>query len=344
MARVTHALVVPGLQPGDGSSRARRMVTMIVGRDGPGAPVCLDEETPMRHAVGIDVGGTFIKAALVSETGEVKKRTKIETAAAGGAGEIENRIGQAYGDLAEPGLAGVGIGVPGMVRMDSGVVVQSPNIPAWKNYEARRRLGDRLGLEVIVDNDANMAAIAEGWKGAGAGLRSFMMITLGTGIGAGIVLDGKLWHGDAGRAGELGHVIVEPGGAECGCGARGCVERYASADGMRRIAGQMGLEADIPRIMELADGGDAAAVKVFEEAGRSLGLALSGWFNLMDVRSIIVGGGASPALRLLRPHIMDVLRVSVYGVEEQEFRIVPAQLGEDAGVLGAAACCFLHGR
>jgi glucokinase len=171
-----------------------------------------------------------------------------------------------------------------------------------------------------------------------------MMITLGTGIGAGIILDGKLWHGDTGRAGELGHVIVEPGGAECGCGSRGCVERYASADGMRRLAREAGLEADVPRIMELADEGDPVALKVFETAGRSLGIALSGWFNLMDVRSVIVGGGASPSLRLLRPHALDVLGTAVYGVDVKELRIIPAQLGEDAGVLGAAACCFHPGR
>jgi glucokinase len=112
----------------------------------------------MTLAIGIDVGGTFIKAALVSEAGEIKKRTRIETGASGGVAEIESRIGKVHGDLSVSGLAGVGIGVPGMVRVDDGVVVQSPNIPAWKGYEARQRLAGRLGLEVIVDNDANMAS------------------------------------------------------------------------------------------------------------------------------------------------------------------------------------------
>jgi glucokinase len=295
----------------------------------------------MTSTVGIDIGGTFIKAALVSGEGRVLRRARVASGVEGGADEIERRVEEAVGELGGGGIRGVGIGVPGMVRMDDGVVVRSPNIPAWNEYPARERLGARLGLGVVVDNDANMAALGEGWVGAGRGAGSFMMITLGTGIGAGIVLGGRLWHGDTGRAGEFGHVIVEPGGAPCGCGGRGCVERYASADGMRRLASELGLEADVPDIMALAGKGDPAARRVFETAGGMLGIALGAWFNIMDVRTVIVGGGAAPALRLMLPHLRDALARSVYGVEPGQLRIVPAELGEEAGVIGSARSAML---
>jgi len=290
----------------------------------------------MTSTVGIDIGGTFIKAALVSGEGKVMRRARVASGVEGGADEIERRVEEAVGELGGGGVRGVGIGVPGMVRMDDGVVVRSPNIPAWNDYPARERLSARLGIGVVVDNDANMAALGEGWVGAGRGTPSFMMITLGTGIGAGIVLGGRLWHGDTGRAGEFGHVIVEPGGAPCGCGGRGCVERYASADGMRRLASELGIEADVPEIMALAGKGDPAARRVFETAGGMLGIALGAWFNITDVRTVIVGGGAAPALRLMLPHVRDALARSVYGVEAGQLRLVPAELGEDAGVIGSA--------
>lgn len=294
----------------------------------------------MKYAVGIDIGGTFIKGALVSANGEIVKREKSPTGVEFGVEGIESRIETVFRTLKNSDVIGVGIGVAGMVNFSRGVVVQSPNIPSWKNYEAKDRLKKRLGIEVVIDNDANLAALGEGWKGSGIGLKNFMMITLGTGIGAGIILGGKLWHGDTGRAGEFGHVVVEPNGAECGCGGKGCVERYASADGIRRLAREAGIVADVPELVKMADDGDNKAIRVFEEAGRKLGLALSAWFNIMDVRCVIVGGGAAPSLRLMELAMWEVIEESVYGVRRDELKVIRATLGDDAGVIGGAISCF----
>ncbi|MFH1436018.1 MAG: ROK family protein [Pseudomonadota bacterium] len=298
----------------------------------------------MPFAIGIDVGGTFVKAGLVDEAGAVAMRAERPTNAAAGEHEIEKGILAIVSELkaaAPAAPAGVGIGVPGMVRIAEGIVARSPNIACWKDYRAKERLEAALGETVILDNDANMAAVAEGWTGAGKGIRSFLAVTLGTGIGSGIVLDGRLWHGDTGRAGELGHLVVEPGGAECGCGGRGCVERYASADGMRRLAREAGLDVDVPALMALAAGGSVPARDVFRTAGRSLGSALGAWFNMTDVRTVIVGGGALPSLPFLLPHVREVLSCSVYGVEESELRILEAGLGADAGIIGSARSAML---
>jgi len=294
----------------------------------------------VKYAVGIDIGGTFIKGALVSANGEIVKREKSPTGVEFGVEGIESRIETVFRTLKNSDVIGVGIGVAGMVNFSRGVVVQSPNIPSWKNYEAKDRLKKRLGIEVVIDNDANLAALGEGWKGSGIGLKNFMMITLGTGIGAGIILGGKLWHGDTGRAGEFGHVVVEPNGAECGCGGKGCVERYASADGIRRLAREAGIVADVPELVKMADDGDNKAIRVFEEAGRKLGLALSAWFNIMDVRCVIVGGGAAPSLRLMELAMWEVIEESVYGVRRDELKVIRATLGDDAGVIGGAISCF----
>jgi len=297
----------------------------------------------MREVIGIDVGGTFIKAGAVSGEGRILRRAKVATGVEGGVAEIEERMAEVFRRLFLPGVCAAGVGVPGMVRFADGVVVRSPNIPPWRDYPAARVLSEQLGVPVSVDNDANMAALGEGWTGAGKGTASFLMITLGTGIGSGVILDGELWHGDTGRAGEFGHVVTDPGGAPCGCGGRGCVERYASASGIRRLAEERGLRLDVPELMERARGGDAAARGVFETAGRALGLALAAWFNLMDVRSVIVGGGALPALEPMGPHIRKVLEEGVYGVPAGELRITGALLGEDAGIVGAARAALAGG-
>jgi len=295
----------------------------------------------VREAIGIDIGGTFIKAAAIDGEGRVLRRAKAPTGVEGGARLVEERICAAVDGLRSPATAAAGIGVPGMVRWPEGVVAQSPNIPPWRDYPAAAALGARIGLPVTVDNDANMAALGESWTGGGRGVASFMLVTLGTGIGAGIVLEGRLWHGDTGRAGELGHVVVDPGGAACGCGGRGCVERYASASGMRRLAAEAGLALDVPELLALAGAGDERARAVFAEAGRRLGLALAAWFNLMDVRCVVVGGGALPALEAMEPSLRGALGEAVYGVSPRELAVVEATLGEDAGIIGCARAAFL---
>lgn len=301
-------------------------------------------------AIGVDIGGTFIKAGVVSQTGRILKQVMVPSGVKGGVEAIESRIKEAVEELVsfDGNVCGVGVGVPGMIDVKRGIVVSSPNIPCWKNYRAVERLSSVVRFEVVVDNDANLAAVAEGWIGAGKSIKNFMMITLGTGIGCGIILNGELWHGDTGRAGEFGHVIVKGGGARCGCGSRGCIERYASASGLRRMAKQAGINVDVPELIKMLRRGDKKAARVFKKAGEMLGLAFAAWFNITDVRTVIVGGGALPAFKYMLPHIRHILRTGVYGLKWSDFRFTKAVLGKDAGTVGSARYAMIkflnHGR
>jgi glucokinase len=222
------------------------------------------------------------------------------------------------------------------VHAKEGVVKLSPNIPCWKDYPARERLERVLGVRVRLDNDANCAAVAEGWIGAGRGTPSFLLLTLGTGVGGGVMLDGRIWRGESGRGGEVGHVVVEPDGSPCGCGSRGCLETVASSQGILRMASEAGLSAGVEELAILARSGDVRAASLFSRAGSALGIAIAGWLNTLDVHTIIIAGGVLPALDLIEPSIRAEVGERAYGLDRSALRILPASLGADAGIVGAA--------
>jgi len=304
-----------------------------------------------RPVLAVDVGGTNIRGARVAPDGRFLARHRVPNPVARGEEAILDALAGLCRTLAgRSSPAVVGVGIPGAVLPVRGVVASSPNVPCWHDTPIGPQLAARLGLRVVIDNDANLHALGEQWRGAGRGIPNLLLATLGTGIGGGIILDGRLWHGDGGRAGELGHTVVDPEGPPCNCGATGCVEAYASATGIVRAwRRRHGVRENRPRpgdrrvlrdtpatIAARARKGDPRALAVFAEAGRALGIAVATWLQILDVRTVIFGGGVSGALDLLEPLIRIELERRLWGLDASKIRLLRAELGDDAGILGAA--------
>lgn len=307
--------------------------------------------------IGIDLGGTDIKGGLVATDGRVVYETKIPTEADLGPDHVMDRMAElvhrlvAHTDLP---VSGVGIGVPGQVLVDEGVLVEAPNLRGMDSIPIAREMERRLSLPVILDNDANVAALGEFAFGAGRGTQQMMMVTLGTGVGGGLILDGRIYRGARGGAGEFGHTVVEADGEVCGCGRQGCVEAYVGTMGLlnsveRRLKmkgtsslSAIPVEERQPRdISEAADAGDEMAQTVLASAGHMLGVALGSVANLLNLEKIVVGGGVAAAgERILGPARVALsetaLKVSLDSVE-----IVAAQLGNAAGLAGAARLAMM---
>ena len=327
---------------------------------------------------GIDLGGTSIRVGLYDRDMRLLSSRSMPTRVAAGpqsnVEEMADLLRALAGEQAATGcpveVLGMGIGSPGPIDLRSGVLGLLPNLQGWENFPLRDALAEATGLAVVLESDANAAAIAE-WKlGAGraTGLQSLAMMTLGTGVGSGLILDGKVWHGIFGMGGEVGHTIVQAGGLLCGCGSRGCLEMYASANAVLRFAhaaaaapeataAMRALAADPAmtprRIAELAEAGDSGARGVFERLGRYLGLGIANLINTLDLPMIVVGGGVASAWPLFAPAMFEAVRENsvVYRLLEPTQRetmepdrtyIRPAMIGPSAGLLGAALLPRLH--
>ena len=297
--------------------------------------------SPTRRLVGIDVGGTNIAAGAVLSTGEIVGRaTTPFDNALGAEGLCDAMAGLARELEVEDAL---GIGVAGLIDHAGGRVEASPNLHAIEQIPLCAMLAERLGLareNVLLENDANVAALGEAWLGAGRDESHSMTVTLGTGIGGGIVLDGKLYSGPGGMAGEIGHVTVDPNGPLCGCGARGCDETLASGRNAQRRAREAGLPkespGDIVRVTQMAREGDADSERLLRDIGRDLGRGLATAVSLLDIRCYVIGGGFGAALDCLEPGIREGLDERAFGERLKSIRLLPAELGSDAGWIGAA--------
>jgi glucokinase len=318
-------------------------------------------------SIGVDLGGTNLRVAAVDEQGAVLETTATDTAVARGRDTVIGEMCQAILALRDrfqqgAALVGVGIGVPGIIDMHTGLLRESPNLPGWGDYPVREEIERRLHTRILLENDANAAALGEFWMGAARDVPSMCMYTLGTGVGGGLVLDGHIWHGMTGMAGELGHSTVYPEGAPCGCGNRGCLEQYASATAIRRLAREAvaggeacalsrALAADpqlsAQEIYQLARDGDAAAQSVFARVGEALGIAVASGINALNLPMYVIGGGVSAAWEAFAPVMMRTIRARsfVYKATNPEAPpgpagtatvITRAHLGADAGLLGAA--------
>ncbi|HEX9697423.1 MAG TPA: ROK family protein [Actinomycetota bacterium] len=304
-------------------------------------------------AIGIDVGGTKIAAAVVGDDGAIIARDAIATAA-----DAPNAIATGIVKIARelrgvaPSVCAVGIGAAGLVDSARGMIVAAPNL-SYRNLAIRDLVSARLSLPAFVDNDANTAAWAEARFGAGRGRGDQIMITVGTGIGGGLILGERVYRGVHGFAAEIGHMIVLPGGPSCPCGARGCFEQLASGNAIGRIARER-IEA-APDSLVLERAGDAAAItgeivgraardgdvfarEIVAEAGRWLGIGIASLVNVFDPAVVIVGGGAAAGTGdLLLDPARDALREHLtLAVHRPAVEIVPAALGNDAGAVGAA--------
>ncbi len=327
-------------------------------------------------SIGVDLGGTNLRIAAVEEQGRLVEKVTLGTKVALGRDHVINDMCDAITRMAEKynsgGLLGIGIGVPGIIDMDTGMVRESPNLPGWSDYPVRSEIEKRLRTRVILENDANAAALGEKWLGAAKNADDMAMLTLGTGVGGGIVLNGHIWHGMNGMAGEFGHATVEPNGVPCNCGNTGCLEQYASATAVVRMAREAIAEGSAPALAKaagsdpefsakavynLAIQGDEGARKIFRRVGRALGIALSTMVNGLNLPMYVIGGGVSSAWEAFSPSIFEELRqrCMVYAatapphaagdqgasaqVEAKTTRytiITRALLGSDAGLYGAA--------
>jgi glucokinase len=292
--------------------------------------------------LGIDIGGTKVSVGRVGRDGRVLGETLTRPSKARDSAEVVDIICAAvHKELAQGGadVAGVGLGCAGTIDHAGGVVVTSPNLPL-KNAPLRERLQERLGLPVTIENDANAAAVAEHRVGAAVGMQHVVLITLGTGIGGALILDGKLYRGAHGAAGEIGHTVVEADGETCKCGRRGCWEQYASGTGLARVVfrtvglferGAFSGEA----VGALARENFAAAHVALAEVADWLGLGIVNIVNIFDPEMVVVGGGLGNLGELLLGPAREMLKEALPPGRDQT-RVVSAALGADAGLIGAA--------
>src|SRR5215470_14461378 len=323
-------------------------------------------------AVGVDLGGTNLRIAAVDSSGKILEKITTGTEVARGRDRVIDEMCLAVQTLARKHnqtieLDGIGVGVPGIIDMASGMVRQSPNLPGWEDYPVREEIERRLATTVVLENDANAAALGEKWLGAASEVDDMCMITLGTGVGGGVVLGGHVWHGMTGMAGELGHVNVDLQGPACGCGSRGCLEQFASATAVKRMALEAistGNAPELSRAMnsdpefsskvvhQMATQGDQPAREIFDRVGGALGIAVAGLINIFNLPMYVIGGGVSSAWDAFSPVLFrELQRCSfVYrataptkgnGGKVQPRRgpstiVTCALLGSDAGLIGAA--------
>ncbi|MCC7015547.1 MAG: ROK family protein [Planctomycetes bacterium] len=290
--------------------------------------------------VGIDLGGTAAKSGRVTHAGEILAERTIDPGFARGPQAVLDTLAQLFHDLG--GGDSLGIGVPGLIDRERGYVHSSPNLPGFVELDVKGELARRVGLpreQVHVENDANAAAVGELWLGAGRGERDALVVTLGTGIGGGLILGGELFAG-AGMGGEVGHVVIDPRGPQCGCGKLGCVEAYASATAAKRRALAAQLPADKPGDLVLlaqrARDGHEPEARLMREIGRDLGRGLGPVLCLLDLRTFIFGGGFSGALDVLEPGIREGIEERSYGGRAPAVKLLRATLGPAAGWIGAA--------
>lgn len=308
------------------------------------------EDNKREYAIGIDLGGTHIRLAIISRNGVILEKRKFFTRDFQGVGSLIDKLSfeiDVMGKLASYDgiIKGVGIGFPGIINYRDGIVKYSPNLKNWKDIALRSILAERTGIPVFLDNDANAYAYGEMIAGAGKDLNSFVLLTLGTGIGGGVIIERKLWRGRIGMAGEVGHIVVEPDGLDCECGGKGCLELYGSVKFIKREGSSI---AGIPEeivpedVYRWAKEGDPAFIEIFMRMGRYLGIGISNIINILNVDGVVIGGGVSNAWELFIGSLVEEVKKRSFVFRESPVDIRKSELGEDASLLGAAYLVFME--
>lgn len=311
----------------------------------------------MEHLyIGIDIGGTNLRFALINDSGEILCRSRVSSSIAEGRDSFCVRLLAGIEEMSEfagrlgISVTGIGVGVPGLVGSD-GVIHSSVNMKPLDGFNLAVFLKEATGLSTVCGNDANVIAMGEYVYGAGRGLKSFVVISIGTGLGSGLILDGRLWTGANGFAAEFGHVTVNPTGLPCPCGNRGCLEQYVSAGAIVRYAhellkhhcpGNGDLQFDAALVASLAHKGEPCALKAFEESGIWLGIALASLVNTLNLEAVIVCGGVSESLSLILPALRRELQQRSFPEISANLKIIAGKLGDDAGLLGSAGLVRLR--
>lgn len=309
--------------------------------------------------VGVDLGGTSVKLAFIQEDGEILHKWEIPTDKSEQGKNILPDIAESIQrKMVELGgtkerLIGIGMGAPGAVDKEKGIIYEAVNLGWPKNYPIVKLLSDLSGLPVEIDNDANCAALGEMWKGAGNGAKNIACVTLGTGVGGGIIVNGDIVQGVKGAAGEIGHITIIPeGGAPCNCGKTGCLETVASATGIVRVAkdtiiqyeGESSLKdlyiskgsIEAKDVFDCMNQGDTLSASIIEQIMLHLGLVLANIGNVLNPEKIVIGGGVSKAGDLLLNPLQKYFNQFAYSAVSASTELAIATLGNDAGILGAA--------
>jgi glucokinase len=306
--------------------------------------------------IACDLGGTNLRMAAIDSAGNILYRTKRETPKADRADEVVGALIESAEECREKvkdsGIVlAIAIAAPATVNAEKGIILKAPNVPALDGFRIIAALENDLNVKAILENDANAAAVGENWLGASKGFENSICVTLGTGVGGGIIINGKILRGIDGTAGEIGHICVEPFGAPCGCGSRGCVEQYSSATAIVRQIQE--LASQYPKselahksrltskdVYEAGLNGDELALEVFRRQGFYLGLALGGLINVLNPEVITIGGGAAAGWDLFINHLQEQIEKRTYREPRLRAKFEKAILGDDAGILGAAKLAF----
>ena len=322
----------------------------------------MDKKT--KYAIGIDIGGTNIPSSLINSDGKILKTVNKKTPSASKPEVLIESISDSINEIKEhlkkefptSKISGIGLGVPGALDIEKGEIITSPNLKNWKNVPIVKMLSKISKMPVCMDNDANLAAIGEHWIGAGLGFSNIVMLTLGTGVGGGIIINNNIYRGSHGTAGEIGHITIVEKGEICACGNYGCLEAYASANGtVKRALKELGKTSIKSSLKDLkkeelsaqtiylhAKNGDRFSKKILIDSGRYLGIGIATLANIFDPDAIIIGGGFSKAEEFLIPAaIMEANKRSFKTIMDK-LVIKRAKLGNNAGMIGAAKLALFN--
>jgi glucokinase len=299
------------------------------------------------YSIGVDLGGTNLRVAAIDSEGNLLDR--ISTAVVHAEGpervirDIVSSIELVRNRSGSGSLKGYGIALPGLFDPETGAVAETTNLPSLRAYPIREAISRQLDGPITFANDGNAAALGEMWVGAGRGVKDLMIVTLGTGIGSGIVLGGEIFRGSLGTAAEFGHTTVFPDGHACACGNSGCLEKHASASAITAVAEshpELGAGMTAEQVCKLAISGNLAAREIFSSVGQALGIALANAVNLFNLPLYLLAGGPLPAWHFFAPAMFDELQRRSFVYRKGQTRVDKAALGADAGLFGAAYLAF----
>lgn len=301
----------------------------------------------MEYAIGVDIGGTKIAVAVVGQSGEIASKTAFPMDHAKSPDQVIDEIIQAIKHVVEgqirkeQNILGIGVGAPGPLDTWTGVIHRPPNLPSWIDVPIKGKLAAAFAVPVLIENDANAAALAEKWIGAGKGSENFTYLTISTGIGAGIIANGQLLSGSRGNAGEIGHTVIDPGYGRCSCGQIGCLDLIASGRAIAKNGSEiMGEELSTKAVFDLYGKGHKGLDEYIDHVFWALGASSVSLVNILDTEKIIVGGGVSQIGEPLFQRMEAYIRIHALNPAGRSTKVVPAELNEHAGVIGAAALCF----
>ncbi|MCX6174218.1 MAG: ROK family protein [Ignavibacteriales bacterium] len=312
-----------------------------------------------KYAVGVDLGGTSIKIGLVDSKGKIFKKVSLDSCASNGPKAVIEQIVKGIRLITNKKndkILGIGIGAPGAVKLKKGTVENPPNFPNWGKVHLGNAIKEKFDCDIYVENDANAAAIGEMIYGAGEKFENFIMITLGTGVGGGIIINKKIYRGETGGAGEIGHVTIDYKGPQCKCGSFGCIESYIGNNYLiDRVKKQLQSRKDsllirltnndlnllTPQLIhQAAEDGDDFARSIIVDCGLKLGYVLASIVNVLDISTIVIGGGVAGFGKLLFDTITYSIKERVIKPSKEQIVVKPAKLKNNAGIKGASALVF----